>query len=114
MNKNYTTRKFSLDRVCQKASIDIESAVRKVGDFSNTIGGPSRGVLIVGGLRKGVFEKSPVLAREENSCWSTKNGSAATQVGSDAGGYGDAVVGEKYLYSEVTLVRTRALVAALQ
>jgi hypothetical protein len=97
MNKNYTSRKFLLDMVCQKASIYLESAVRKIAAFSNTIGGPSRGVLLVGGLRKGVFEKSTVCAGGEKSCGSTKNGSAATQVGADAGGYGNVVGGEKIL-----------------
>ena len=101
MTELYITRKFFLDMVCQSASIVLESAVRKVGTFSNTIGGRSRGVRLGGGLIHRVFEKEGVWCCK----WETrKTGSKCenvTQVVFQVTSYGDQQRKKKIL----TLVR---------
>ena len=60
MKENKITRKFALDMACPITSTVLESTIRKVGAFTNTIGGRSRGVRLVGGYFPGVFEKGSV------------------------------------------------------
>ena len=51
----------SLDRICHMTSIVFKFADWKEGDFSNTIGGPSRGVLLVGKSFYEAFDKSVIV-----------------------------------------------------
>ena len=87
MKENYTTRKFSLDMVCQITSIFLESPVRKVGAISNTIGGPSRGVLKVDAEISELFEKSSEASNNRIEPNRGEKRLASTQVGCRATSY---------------------------
>jgi len=94
MAEVYTMRYFLLDTVCQLTRIVSESTIRKVEGLSNTIGGPSRGVLIVGHRIRRAFEKSVIWGRHGDSQKIRKTGVAMTQVGGMTWGY-DATRGEE-------------------
>ena len=94
MNKLYTTRRKTLDTMCQITSILCERVDREESGFSNTIGGRSRGVLIVGGQFSEALEKGVVLCRKDVSHGTEKKCRKATQVGWPARRYDDDA-GEK-------------------
>ena len=98
MRENYTTRKFSLDMVCQITSIVLESAIRKVGAFTNTIGGRSRGVRLVGGRFHRVFEKEVVLCGKQETEKTGSKCENVTQVVSRVGSYDDEERTKKFLH----------------
>ena len=97
MDKICTTRRKTLDTMCQMASIPFERDDREEAQLSSAIGVRSRGVLIVGGRFSEVFEKGAVLCRKRVSRKTTTKRAAATQVNWQAGSYGDEARQKKTL-----------------
>ena len=97
MDTIYTTRRKTLDMMCQMTSVVFERADWKEVGFSSAIGGRSRGVLIVGGEFSGVFEKGAVCGRKRFRGNTATKRVAVTQVISQAGSYDDDARKKKML-----------------